>query len=405
MCLLCKNEEEFDHELLDNLKREQPHHEQLVQLRNILEKRWTSVPYTLGEVSLFKAAIDFIQFAPKARIEEFFREVGIIVTKKDRKKGKNGYAIRLMRNYHKEKVQQVFKQYLMYCRSVNSRKEFDELLQGVNIAENITKVIDTFDENVMYWYLSTLEKNQEVVMNAYKQACMKAYVRFLVEAVLTYDHFEFEKVMEHPESLKGTYKSVDHNQMKHENKTLKKKMGKIKKEESQLKQEVYHLHQQTKQLKGELYTLYEQSLEDIERLKSEIERERQLFQLERDYLTSMIEELSQPKNERLQPTMPIDLSGKKICVIGGSRSRYYEEIVQKYNGEIHFVPADDFKKIKGAVSSSDSVFFLTELVSHKHFREAVTAAEENQKPFWYINSKGTTSFERHLQEFMTTSVS
>ena len=402
---MCKNEEKFDHELLDNLKQEQPRRDQLIQLKDILEKRWTGIPYTLGDVSLFKAAIDFIQFAPKARIEEFFREVGIIVTKKDRKKGKNGYAIRLMRNYHKEKVQQVFKQYLLYCRSANSRKEFDELLQGINIAENITNVINTFDENVMYWYLSTLEQNQELVMGVYKEECLKAYVLFLLEAVLTYEHFEFEKVMAHPESLKGTYKSVDANQMKHENKTLKMKMGKIKKEESQLKQEVYHLHQQTKQLKGELYTLYEQSLEDIERLKSEMERERQLFQLERDYLTNIIEELSQTKDERFPQVMPIDLSGKKICVIGGSRSRYYEEIVQKYNGEIHFVSADDFKKIKGAVSSSDSVFFLTELVSHKHFREAVAAAEENQKPFWYINSKGTTSFERHLQEFMTTSVS
>jgi hypothetical protein len=216
---------------------------------------------------------------------------------------------------------------------------------------------------------------------------------------VTYDHFEYKKIMENPESLKANLQIVDPKQLHAENKMLKNKLWKIQKEENNLKQTVYKLNKEKKQLKGELYDLYQDSLKEIEDLKEQLDEERRLFEKEREYLLSIIEEYSK-KNHELKAISEnvLDLKGKKICVIGGSKYKQYEEVIKKYNGEIEYVSANDFRKIRGAISSSDFVFFLTELVGHMHFREAIKAADEYGVPFHYINSKGKSSFERYIQE-------
>jgi hypothetical protein len=75
-------------------------------------------------------------------------------------------------------------------------------------------------------------------------------------------------------------------------------------------------------------------------------------------------------------------------------------VVEKYNGNIRFVPVDQYKKIEGAVSDSDVIFFLTDMVGHQHFYKSFELSKRLNKPFVFVNSLGISTFERKLKTFI-----
>nr|MBA5588953.1 hypothetical protein [Anaerobacillus isosaccharinicus] len=69
------------------------------------------------------------------------------------------------------------------------------------------------------------------------------------------------------------------------------------------------------------------------------------------------------------------------------------------------VAGSDLSLVEGAIKRSDVVFYLTDLVTHAHFKIAVKASEKYSVPFHFVNGKGINTFKDQLNRWVAHEVS
>lgn len=363
---------------------------------HLLEKKWKSIIYPIEIVLDLIQLKDFIENAEKENLEFLIEYVNIIVTHKDRKKGRKGIYQRFLKNYHKSKIREqlhsLFKQLISREKGV-----FEEDFQEDCVHEFIKNT--TFE--TVYWIALSLEDNKNLIkflQSEYKPD----YLKLMLNALIFFYEYNFENVMSTFDSNSDKEKFSTKKTFS-ENKNLKKKIIKEKSEKNKLQHMIYQLNKDKKILKRENYSQFEEMFNEIEKLRNDIIELEQEFSLERQFYNDyIIRLLNQNKFMDEKKTISTDLKGKTICLIGGFRKRHYEEIVNKYNGQLKFISADDFNKIKNSLSNSIAIFFLTEMIGHKHFKEALKQSKDLNIPFIFVNSLGTSSFENELIYFIKT---
>ncbi|MCA1066623.1 DUF2325 domain-containing protein (plasmid) [Rossellomorea sp. AcN35-11] len=403
MQLYTENEIELLNEFMDLFEGEKEINEETHEkARTTINKFWQGLNYSLKDLMDFGLTSQFITEAPIDMVRHFFSKINVIITKKDIKRGKKHVLQRCLRKYHKQQI----RDHLLKMFYSQHEDSIFSLAKDSSL-KKLEHEIDTYGFHRVLWVAYTLEDKNIELTKTLRDEFPKDYTHALIYYYRIYQSMNFQEVMESPEELdKGT--TPNPYEILKENKRIKSKMDRATKQRQGLKKEVYELQQENKQMRSEIHDLYEESLVEIERLKEESKLQLNEFQSEREMLTDLIQHLTD-KNTKLQDQLKsqkeettLSLEGKDICFVGGSKERFYREAVEKYGGTFHFVPVDDYNLIRGAVGKSDIVFFLKDIVKHKHFKETFSAAKDFDVPFCYLNSKGYNNFENELLNYMLT---
>lgn len=359
---------------------------------------WKNNKYSIEEVSKLILAQEFIRIADVSLINYFFSDCKIQLTQKDRKKGKKAIFKRFKRRFHQKHVRDS----LDKCMEIMARESVKKITEEPT-EEKMIELLDVHQFDYLYW-IFTFHLKDETLKQMLEKENPYDTVSFYVRAYLFYLEEEFENVMERPQLLEQK-KREKSKILQEENKELKKQIQVTKKKKFHLEHSVQELKREKKKLDQDLHELYESALKEIEELRQEKKKMEEDFQKEREAYVLAIEELWEGVNQKteeddLNEEEVLDLKGKKICVIGGSKERRYQNVVNKYNGQLRFVPVTDFNKIEGAISECEATFFLTGVSGHQHFIRAYTTTKKHEKQFIFINSKGKTSFERQLKMYI-----
>lgn len=368
----------------------------LLKTKKIIFELWEETGFTVLDVSTFVQTMEFVLNADRSMVEAMFERANIVITTKDRKKGRDAYYKRLLLKYHKESVRNTFQTMFEFLAKDEIKK-----IKENSSTEAIKELEETMGFEHLYWISSCALEDEELI-GKLENLFPIEHVKMLIMFYLLYTNTEFDVIMNEPEKLRKDQNNVKPQQVLQENKKLKKNFHKAKKQEKNLKQELHQLQKEKKELKGEIYSLYNDSLLEIEKLKNDNLQMMEAFEEERQMYLQLIQQLTEEQHSQIDIDSEnnFDLQGKKVAVVGGNRERHYSEIIEKYNGTISFVAEDDFNKIRGAVSESIGVFFLVELNGHHNFRETLSASKDYNVPFIFVNSKGTTSFDRELKRFI-----
>lgn len=369
--------------------------EEKQRIHRFVEGLWKDLKYSPLEFSTFLQSVEFVLEADRSMVEALFQQIKIKMTTKDKKRGRSAFYKRMVMKYNKPYVRKYFQSMFLFLL-----KEEAQLLEDSVNLNDINGLKNDIGFEPLWWLSNVTTETKhafEIINNNFKDD----YIKMLIVFYFLYIKMEFEVIMDEPNKLRNNEQVANPQKILKENKNLKKQVDKGKKQESDLKKTIHHLNLEKKQLQGEIHELYRESLKEIEILKEQNENLLLTFEKEREMYIKIIQDLTEG-NEKTEVIFnnDMDLQGKVICVIGGNRERHYLEIIEKYNGKINFVSEDNFNKIKGAVSESSVVFFLTELVGHHHFREALNYSKLTNKPFIFVNSKGLSSFERELVRFI-----
>jgi hypothetical protein len=372
--------------------------------QNVLEvtdRSWNSAKYSIEEVTRLCLVKEFIQIADYSLINHFFGEAKLQLTQKDRKKGKKAVFTRVKRRWHQKNVRDTFDDFLSVMAKAPAKTLADSPTE-----ETLADLIEFHKFDFTYWIIvyylkhptlrTLIEKDYPYDTLSFRSRTYELYVSE-----------DFESIMERPQLLEYKRKEKSE-QLKKENQKLKKQIVKTQKKKLNLEHSVSELRQAKKKLDRDLQELYDSALSEIEELKGTLKDLESNFQTERNTYYTVIEQLLKQLNAETVPEPTCDklnLNGRKICVIGGERERGYTAIVEKYNGKLRYIPASDFHKIDGAIQESDAVFFLTEMVGHKHFYRAYETSKKCDKKFIFVNSLGRHSFERELKGYLHQSLS
>lgn len=366
------------------------------EVLEITETSWNAAKYPIEDVSRLSLVKEFIQIADYALINHFFGEAKIQLTQKDRKRGKKAVFSRVKRRWHQKKVRDTFDDFLTVMVKAPAKA-----LAESPTEDNLTDLIEIHQFDFIYWiivYYLNHENLQILIEKDYPYDTLsfrsRTYALYLTE--------EFVSVMERPQLLEHNRKEKSE-QLKKENQKLKKQIVKTQKKKLNLEHSVIVLRQEKRKLDQDIQDLYDSALNEIEALKGTIKELEEHFQIERETYFAVIEQLLKQMNEEPlpEPTCEeLSLNGSKVCVIGGEKEKGYQAIVEKYNGKLRYIPASDFNKIEGAIQESDAVFFLTEMVGHKHFYLAYETSKKCAKRFIFVNSLGRHSFERELKDYL-----
>lgn len=367
---------------LEMIEKEKVDENAKKDIEYLIEQFWKEETYSEKEILDFIFSIDFVIYSELPIVEQIFKQAKILITPKDRKKGKEAYVQRLMKKYYKKSVQKTIQK--------AARFMFRELINGCQAEiteEKLSEYVEEMEFDIVYWCLAAVIEDQK--WKSYlKETYEKDYWNLYLQIIQRVYGLSNRQFLEEP---KEEVKPVDYE------KEAKRLQNELEKKEKELVRIQKELKQQI-QIKNE-------KKEEIFDLKKMMKEQQMLFEEERELYAETIIALSQPALDFSEPIREEErekwtLNRQKIAVIGGHRERWYRETIEKYKGECVYVSVDDFNLIKGAISKSEVVFFLTEIVSHDHFRVAHKYAKKQNVPFVFINSKGVGMFERELMYYM-----
>lgn len=378
---------EYDQTLFNSMKRE-------------VNLFWKNKFYKPMDVMNLMFIHEVVKESKVKYIEQIYSLCNIRITTKDRKRGKSAIFQRLLQKYHRENVRKTLDSLLeTFLRDeIAQMREIDE---QENQGELLSQLIENVGLLPILWIAEKIMKDNKLVEKI-KEVEPIRYEAGLAQLAMFYIEFEYEKVMEHPEQINDSEKLKSEQKKQ---KQLIQKLGKKEKETSELKQEINALQQEKKKLEADAYELYQSALDEIEALKKENESMQEYYLNILCNLDQQIQDLQQENMELRQGTHKedddIDLKGKTIAVIGGTKVRHIREIIESHNGHMTFASETDFNKIEGAVHKADAVFFLKEVVGHHFFRESYSLAKKYNIPFVFVNSIGVSSFKRELKRLVS----
>lgn len=366
------------------------------EVTEVTATSWSSSKYSIEEVTRLNLVKEFIHIADYSLINHFFGEAKLQLTQKDRKKGKKAIYSRVKRRWHQKYVRDTFDDFLAVMAKAPAKA-----LSNSPSEEVLADQIDIHQFDFIYWIIVFYLKNESL-----KELIEKEYpydtLSFRSRTYGIYLSEDFESVMERPQLFEHKRKEKSE-QLKKENQKLKKQIVKTQKKKLNLEHSVSELRQEKKKLDRDLQDLYDSALSEIEALRCTLHELQENFEIERTTYCSVIEQLLRQMNEETTSEFTceeLSLNGSKVCVIGGEKERGYQTIVEKYNGKLRYIPASDFQKIEGAIKESEAVFFLTDMVGHKHFYRAYETSKKCDKKFIFVNSLGRHSFERELKGYI-----
>ncbi|WP_145949545.1 DUF2325 domain-containing protein [Paenibacillus sp. Y412MC10] len=405
---LTADDQEMINSFLEDKEFEAFDEDQIARIVEILENIWARQKYGIDDALLFANVIDILLHCEPQFIKKLSEHMNIILTPKDLKRGKYAVLQRIIKRYHNKRIRDQFTKFL----SFHNQKEIHRFK-----AEPTATIDDLVGEKpfeTILWIVKCHEQSDEAF--AYiRRNFAREYAYSLWYCLITYIGMEYETIMDRPNELSQTQSVDNTNKLSHiqaQNKKLQKNLKKSEERTSQLQQTVAEKAKNEKLLKGQMEALYEDALKETEELRRQLEELRRkheeetvmlldMFQEERDFYQQEIQMLRQSlSSQNDDEVKENDLEGQTIAVIGGNRERHYRDIIERYNGRILFVPEDQPGLVHSSVKGSDAVFFLKGLVGHDHLRDAMDAAKAADIAFVYVNTKGVSTFERKLVQYM-----
>ncbi|MEX3623692.1 DUF2325 domain-containing protein [Viridibacillus arvi] len=360
------------------------------------ERFWSASPYTPNDLLNLIFINDVIKEADLKYVDYIFNICDIKIPVKERRKGKKVIFQRLLKNYHRFTVRKSLNN-LLTSFLKNEITECNSITE-----ENKIEVLTELSEKVgllpVLWIIENVLKNNELTV-LLKNIEPERYILAIVQAALFYKKVDYEHTIKKPEKI-NQYPELELVQMKRDQKRTDKQLKKKQKVTIELQQEVYSLKQLNKRLSSENHELFKMVADESKQHEEEMISMQEYYLQVIESLTTQMEDLQKgeaAENEALD----VDLKGQTIAVIGGSRERFFREIVESCNGEMLFVAEDDFNKIEGAVRKANVVFYLKEVVGHHFFREAYPLAKKYSTPFVYINTLGISTFKRELKKLIS----
>lgn len=377
---LRKKEESVPEHLKNKVKKE-------------IGKVWEHLDVSIYDILKLHQAVEFMQDIEMEYLKEALEQCHIVVTKKDRKKGRTGYVNRLLKKYHKESVQAYFQDFYTFYLSDHIRE-----IKKIRSDEDLIAKVEEIGYEPVWWVSEFVIKDNQKTKKVKHLFDLNA-IDYMINLYLFYNEIEFEKVMECPKEVGNDHKEK-FKLKQDENRKLKMRIDKVKKEKKKLNDENQLLKGKVDKLKRENERIYEVFGNEMDTLKEEKESLLSSMAEERQIYAETIIELGKgsENNEESEKKEANRLEGKRVCIIGGDRSKSYREAIEALGAELIFVSRNDYKKINGSVSKSDVVLFMTEVVGHCHFREAKKASNAYNVPFHFIDSMGVTTVKNKLSE-------
>lgn len=319
------------------------------------------------------------------------------ITPKDEKKGSPGVFFRLLRNYYKPHIRSNVEDFVLF-HTLDVATPLKEAKKD-EWPMVIEKMINELGFYTVWIIADKVIKNEDLV-ELVKETAPDDYIETIVDLFDFYREVDYETLF----SPNYVVQSAQTRSLKKEHERLKKQVSKQEKETQKLKKEIHTAKMENKQLEGQYYELYEDSLKEIDALHKQLEEERLHYESIIQKLNKTIQELQINTENSQSSIIPDgedrgDLEGKTIALIGGDRVRHFQEIVEKFNGNLEFVSEKDISLVEGAVSRSDVVFFFKEVAGHHLYRKAIQTASKKGIPFRYVNSKGISGFKRTLLSY------
>ncbi|WP_346835846.1 DUF2325 domain-containing protein [Paenibacillus polymyxa] len=384
---------------LENIDKETHDDLDIVKVITIFEEIWCDLKYGVKEATLFLKIVEFLLKCEVESLKKHANNLGITYTAKDLKKGKDGIIQRLLGKYHRKNVTNYFSNYLVLSHA-ESIDVFKREPDG-----SLNALVSEIKLETLAWII-LYQSQREDLLQHLKESYPKDYALFLWKCLMCYITMDYEIIMDKPYEL-----SFKKNQIQQENKKLHKNLKAAINNTSKLRRTIHEKEMNEKALLTQMHDLYNDAVKQIEDLKRQLQQLKQDHNLELSYIREMFEEERAYYQETIntlrqksfiEDIIPekSDLAGQTLAIIGGNRERHYREIVKRYNGEINFVPEDKLSLVEGAVLKSDVVFFLSGIAGHVHWRDALNAAKTKDIPFIYVNTKGVTTFEGLLLQYI-----
>jgi len=392
----------FLEEFIDRLEQEEEFESAyILRVKNEIEQAWNESKYPKDTCIQFVFLSGVLLSCVKENMDlgiKMLLEAKIMVSAKDKKRGKRGIISRYLKSYHKEHIRNSLRREYM---DIVLMKHCEQIKANPTLEQIESKIKKLGMETVLSM-LYIMMKNETLIhlMEAHFPIEVLA---FNARTYLSMRQLNFEQVMEAPEQISDIN---DSKVLQRKNKELALKLNKTQKSASNLRKEIHTFQQKERELRSEVYHLnqaventYEQALFEIENLKEQLKQQEVMFQIEREFYVSTIAKLCSNEESEVNDQADVNLSGKRICVIGGNKERHYREVVESYNGTIEFVSSDDYNKVEGAISRSHVVFFLKDIIRHHLFYKSYQTARERDIPFIFVNTLGMSTFERELRMF------
>lgn len=387
--------------LQDNLENKDSFFENIDQ--NILKDLEIEVEHFWSECKYKPLALvnlmfikDVIYESDLKYIDYVFNLCDIKLPVKERRKGKKIIFQRFLKNYHRKNVSktlnylltQFLKSDINKCRMI---KEEDK-------AQTFNEIIEKLGILPLLWIFENVLKDDDSI-DYIKKNKPDRYVVAMAQIAILYKEVDFESIIKAPEKVKFQ-PEIELVRLKREEKKMQKQLKKKDQELTELKRELYNSKLEQKKLATEYHELIEMATAEEAKFKTEKDSLQEYYLEVIENLTNQIESAQNEEREE-NKNSEIDLKGSTIAVIGGSRKRFFQEIIESSNGNIIFVAEDNYNKIKGAVQKANAVFYLKEAVSHDFFRIAYPLAKKNNTPFIYINSLGISTFKKELKKLVS----
>ncbi|WP_158217632.1 DUF2325 domain-containing protein [Lottiidibacillus patelloidae] len=392
-----------------------------------IEKKWKNTPYSIKDVCLIHQSNSMIFEAEIHVVSQLFRQAKTPLNTNEKKSGRRVIFDKFKKNFHKPAFKQFFEDY------------YDSIFKDLSITMHATPSLDTFKSSLLQYDFVTIlylaEKSLERAkwIKFIKKNAFQTYTKTLIDLYFfsLEEHVESTlrkqpKLKDQKKDMKSLKKELDN--IKHELRIAEKSERKIREERTKLKNEINQLKQANEKLNKQLEKALKEADEELtafikenedQLTKEKLEKEQEIKSLKEkiedelefynEQITLLVNELEYARrqsfnenseNSEMEHEISLDLCGKKVALIGGNHSKKYISKVKEYNGELSFVPVDDYYLIPGAISNSDVVFFLTDVAGHKHFRCIKKESKRNGIPLRYINSRGLATFERELKDYI-----
>jgi len=253
---MIKNVEKIE-AYLEALEKEEIMDEHLEEMEEAIEHFLKEEIYSEKQILDYIFSLDFILYAELSIVERIFKQAKIIITPKDRKKGKQAYVQRLMKKYYKKNVRKVIEKAGHFM--------FRELIEGCKediSEEKLDEFIEEMEFDIVYWCaVSVLEEEywKMYLKKNYKKEYCELYLTIIQRfSTLTHRLFLEEPKEEQP---------IDYEkECKRYQKELIKQEKEIKKIQQELAQQI---------------ALKKEKKEEIILLKNQLEKQKEEFQEER----------------------------------------------------------------------------------------------------------------------------
>ena len=386
---------------IDNIMIGQLDESTLEELKQDVMNYWSDKPYKALDVLSIFFIEDLINHSDLKHIEYAMKGLKINLHVKERKKGKKAIFERVKKEYHKESIRKgihfLFTSFLK--DEIEACKFLEDDEEGTD--EQKAYLLTVMSQEV--GILPTLYITEKILKNEYLtnlliEAEEARYVTAIVQSAYYYEEVGYEQIIEKPKKVVITPEQ-ENKMLKTDLKRSNKALLKESKLLSKANQEIYELKQQIKKLTAENRELFEMNEMERNKYSEELASMESYYMQVIEGLTNDLETAHSETDTTTETiSEKVDLNGQTVAVIGGSRERFFREIVEDSNGNMIFVSEKDYNKIAGAVKKASAVFYLKEVVSHDFFRQAYPLAKKYEVPFIYVNTLGTSTFKRVLKK-------